>query len=194
MLGVERRYLGHWSLALGLEGRVWTEDGVGENAAGVRFEVLRTGRNAAPRIRLTTDLTGAYQRAHLLAAPVLEASRWQFRPYLRLGWGAQLPAQLQFPLGGMRGFPGLHIGERLGDREVDVGIETRLHLGRLLFVSGEAAVGRTAFGGSLFGSGGWLFGLRAGIGAETPFGPVGIDYGVTQDWRNLLLFRFGRWF
>ena len=94
----------------------------------------------------------------------------------------------------MTGFPGLHIGERLGDREVDLGMTARYHLGRLLFVSGEVAVGRAAFGGGLLGSDDWLVGARVGIGAETPFGPVGIDYGVTENRRNLLLFRFGRWF
>jgi len=192
--GVERRYFGRWSFALGVEARAWNESGSNLTAAGGQLQILKTGRNAAPRLDLAVAVTGFYQRAQLSVAPVFPTGRWQFRPYVRLGWGASLPAQLQFPLGGMAGFPGLHIGERLGDREVDLGAVARYHLGRVLFVSGEVAVGRTAFGGGLLGSDGWLVGGRVGVGAETPFGPVGIDYGVTGRNRNLLLFRFGRWF
>ncbi len=194
VLGVERRYFGRWSVALGLEGRAWTESDSSQTAAGGQLNVMKTGKSAAPRAALAVAVTGVYQRAELLVAPVIPVARWEIRPYLRLGWGASLPAQLQFPLGGMTGFPGLHIGERLGDREVDLGMTARYHLGRLLFVSGEVAVGRAAFGGGLLGSDDWLVGARVGIGAETPFGPVGIDYGVTENRRNLLLFRFGRWF
>ena len=194
VVGVERRYFGRWSVALGVEARAWNELDTNQTTAGGQFQLLKTGRNAAPMMDLAVAVTGVYQRAQLLVAPVFSTGRWQFRPYARLGWGASLPSQLQFPLGGMAGFPGLHIGERLGDREVDLGSVARYHLGRLLFVSGEVAVGRTAFGGGLLGSNGWLVGARVGIGAETPFGPVGIDYGVTENERNLLLFRFGHWF
>jgi hypothetical protein len=194
VVGVERRYFGRWSASVGLEGRTWSESDTNQTAVGGRVQVMQTGRDAVPRAALAVAVTGVYQRVALSFAPVLPVARWEFRPYLRLGWGASLPAQLQFPLGGMVGFPGLHIGERLGDREVDLGVTTRYHLGRLLFVSGEVAVGRTALGGSLLGSDGWLVGVRGGIGSDTPLGFVGIDYGMTEDWRNLLLFRFGRWF
>lgn len=193
-LGLERRFLGRWSVGLEIEGRAWREDNVSQQALGGHFRLLRTARNAEARFMADIRVTGLYDRAEVLAAPVLDGGRWSLRPYARVGWGKALPAQLQFPLGGLAGFPGLHIGERLGDREVNVGGVVRYAILDPLFVSGELAVGRTAFGGSLFGSDQWLVGGRVGVGAETPFGPVAIDYGVTDGGRNILLFRFGRWF
>ena len=88
------------------------------------------------------------------------------------------PLQLGFPLGGDDGFPGYHIGERRGDREA---------MGALLFlfpVKGpllgrlELAVGSTDAESARFPGGGWTTGVRAGVGADTPVGPVRFEYGV----------------
>ena len=193
-LGLERRFFGRWSVALGFEGRVWSEDDANDQAAGGHLRVIRMTRSAEPQLEMDILATSVYRRVALFLAPTFDVNRWLLRLYARLGWGEQLPAQLQFPLGGMAGFPGLHIGERLGDREFDVGLIARHAIKGAIFASGEVAVGRTAFGGGLVAEGGWLLGGRVGIGADTPFGPVGVDYGVTEAGRNLLLFRFGRWF
>jgi NTE family protein len=194
LLGLERRFFGRWSVSLALEGRAWRESDVGNEAAGGRLRVMQSERNSETRYLADVQVTGVYRRAELLAAPRVEFDDWSIRPYVRLGWGQDLPAQLLFPLGGTAGFPGLHIGERLGDREVDVGGTVRYMVSAPLYVSAEVALGRTALGGSLFGSDGWLAGGRVGIGAETPIGPVAIDYGVTDQGRDLLMFRYGRWF
>jgi predicted acylesterase/phospholipase RssA len=193
-LGLERRFFGRWSVALGFEARLWSEADSTDRAAGGHLRVVRTARNAESRLVADVLATGVYRRVAVLLAPTFALNRWSLKPYARLGWGERLPAQLQFPLGGMAGFPGLHIGERLGDREFDVGLVVRHTVKGPVFVSGEVAVGRTAFGGGLVAEGGWLLGGRIGVGADTPFGPVGVDYGVTEGGRNLLLFRFGRWF
>jgi predicted acylesterase/phospholipase RssA len=193
-LGLERRFFGRWSVALGLEARGWREDDASDQAAGGHLRVIRMARNAEPQLVVDIRATGVYRRAAVFLAPTFDLNRWLLKPYARLGWGEGLPAQLQFPLGGMVGFPGLHIGERLGDREFDVGFIARHAIKGAVFASGEVALGRTAFGGGLVSGGGWLLGGRIGVGADTPFGPVGVDYGITEGGRNLLLFRFGRWF
>ncbi len=193
-LGLERRFFGRWSVALGLEARTWREDDTPDQAAGGHLRVIRMARNSEPQLAVDLLATGVYRRATVLLAPTFDLNRWLLKPYVRLGWGEDLPAQLQLPLGGMVGFPGLHIGERLGDREFDVGFIARHPIKGAIFASGEVALGRTAFGGGLVSDGGWLLGGRIGIGADTPFGPVGVDYGITEGGRNLLLFRFGRWF
>jgi NTE family protein len=193
-LGLEHRFFGRWSVALGFEARMWSEADSNDRAAGGHLRVIRTARNAESRLVADVLVTGVYRRVAALLAPAFALNRWSLKPYARLGWGEGLPAQLQFPLGGMAGFPGLHIGERLGDREFDVGLIARHTIKGPVFISGELAVGRTAFGGGLVAEGGWLLGGRIGVGADTPFGPVGVDYGLTEGGRNLLLFRFGRWF
>jgi hypothetical protein len=58
----------------------------------------------------------------------------------------------------------------------------------------ELATGRSAFGGEILGSGGWLVGARAGVGAETPVGPVRFEYGLTHGGREAVFVRLGRWF
>ncbi|HSE45487.1 MAG TPA: hypothetical protein VLA89_09205, partial [Gemmatimonadales bacterium] len=115
-------------------------------------------------------------------------------PRLRLGWGEDLPLQLTFPLGGSDGFPGLHIGERRGDRELMVDLAMRFPLKGPLEGRVEVATGRTAFGGSLLSGDGWVGGARAGIGTETPVGPVRFEYGYSTGDRGALLVRLGRWF
>lgn len=193
-VGLERRFFGRWSVSLGAEARTWNEDNVATSTLGGRIRILKSARDARPVLLVDGRTTGVYDRIQAAIEPRFDLGRWSLRPRVRLGWGTSLPAQLQFPLGGMAGFPGLHIGERRGDREVEFGLVARYSVAGRVFLGAEAALGRTALGGGLFDSQGWLFGGRAGIGAETPFGPVGIDYGLTDGGRNLLLFRFGRWF
>jgi hypothetical protein len=58
----------------------------------------------------------------------------------------------------------------------------------------EFGAGRTANGGSLFGAAGWVGGVRAGVGAETPLGPLRLEYGRATGDREALFMRLGRWF
>ena len=113
-------------------------------------------------------------------------------PRSQLGWGDGLPLQAGFALGGDEGFPGYHIRERRGDR---------VAVGALLFVVPKGRA-RTAGAGQWmdrcesfrFPGGGWTAGVRAGVGAETPVGPVRFEYGVGLRGRNAFLVRLGRWF
>ena len=67
-------------------------------------------------------MSGVYSRASLEGEVLARFGVVRFTPRLRLGWGEDLPLQATFPLGGKDGFPGLHIGERRGDREVMLGL------------------------------------------------------------------------
>jgi outer membrane translocation and assembly module TamA len=40
----------------------------------------------------------------------------------------------------------------------------------------------------------WIVGARAGLGAETPVGPVRFEYGVASGGRGAVFVRLGRWF
>jgi hypothetical protein len=118
----------------------------------------------------------------------------RLKPGVRFGWGERLPLQATFPLGGDNGFPGLHIGERRGDREALFRVLLTYGLkgpfvGRL-----EVATGRTALGGPVVDSDSWIVGARAGLGAETPVGPVRFEYGFASGGRGAVFVRLGRWF
>ncbi len=91
-------------------------------------------------------------------------------------------------------FPGLHIGERRGDREAMISVLVSAPISGPLLARIELAGGRSGSGGPFLNSEGWVAGLRAGAGAETPFGPVRIEYGFATRGREALFVRLGRWF
>jgi hypothetical protein len=128
------------------------------------------------------------------ATSFLRTGPFQLQPRLRLGWGEHLPLQSTFPLGGDDGFPGLHLGERRGDREALLGLMFTYDLISPFVVRVEAVTGRSATGGGLLDSTGWLAGIRGGVGAHTPVGPIRVEYGLASNGRGALFVRLGRWF
>jgi hypothetical protein len=97
-------------------------------------------------------------------------------------------------LGGEDGFPGLHIGEQRGNREALVRLTATHPLFGPITARVELVSGVVATGGPVFASGSWSWGGRAGIGADTPIGPVRVEYGHTDRDRGAMFVRFGRWF
>jgi NTE family protein len=193
-LGVERSFDPGWRVALGLSAHAWHEPGRNRSTLGVAAQAVKAGRSGGQVLGLDLISTGLYHRAAFDGQVSVRAGSLRIEPRLRAGWGERLPLQATFPLGGADGFPGLHIGERRGDRELVLSalltyVLTGPFVGRV-----ELAVGRSAFGGEILGSGGWLAGARAGAGAETPVGPVRFEYGLTQDGREAVFVRLGRWF
>ncbi len=194
-LGAERRLAHGWQLALGLEGRAWHEPGVGDrSAAGVTATASRASRTWGRVFAADAVWTGVYRRVTLDGTLVTRAGPVRLFPRVRLAYGERLPLQLGVPLGGDDGFPGLHIGERRGDREAMLSLLLSTPIKRPLLLRVELATGRAAVGGALFGSDGWDAGIRAGIGAETPLGPVRFEYGLATRGRDALFVRLGRWF
>ena len=104
------------------------------------------------------------------------------------------PTAGSYTLGGDDGFPGLHIGERRGDREAMVGLALATPVLGPVLARVELAAGRTGTGGGLFADSGWVGGVRAGLGADTPVGPVRFEYGHSTEGRGALFVRLGRWF
>jgi NTE family protein len=194
-LGAERRLAHGWHLSAGLEGRAWHEPGIGNrSAAGAVVVASRASRGRGRVFSAELLWTGIYRRAAFDGTLVARAGRVRVFPRLRLGWGDRLPIQLRFPLGGNDGFPGLHIGERRGDREAMVSVLVATPIDGPLLGRVEIAAGRSDSGGVFINSEGWIAGVRAGLGAETPFGPVRIEYGFATRGREALFVRLGRWF
>jgi hypothetical protein len=115
-------------------------------------------------------------------------------PEVRLGVGRRLPVQTAFELGGPDGFPGLTVGERRGDREVMLRVQSAWQLKGPLAVRWLMAVGRSADGGNLLEEERWLGGVRLGIGATTLIGPVSFEYGFASNGEKAAFIRVGRWF
>jgi predicted acylesterase/phospholipase RssA len=193
-LGIERSFKAGWEVAIGAEGHAWHEPVRDQSTVGGTARVLKANRSGERVLQAALLWTGLYHRADFEGNATIKMGPLRLRPRARLGWGDHLPLQATFPLGGEDGFPGLHIGERRGDRETLFGLMITYGLkgpfvGRL-----EIVTGRSAVGGPLIRTNGWIAGARAGIGAETPVGPVRFEYGLASGGRGAVFVRLGRWF
>jgi hypothetical protein len=193
-LGAERTLDPNWELALGLEGHVWHEPATDHSTAGAVARIARATRARGRVVQAELLWTGIYTRLAFEGQLLTRLGVVRFTPRLRLGWGRHLPLQAGFPLGGDDGFPGLHLGERRGDREAMLGLMFSFPLKGPLLGRVELAGGRTSLGGAFFGSSGWDAGMRAGIGADSPVGPVRFEYGLATRGRGAFFVRLGRWF
>ncbi len=193
--GVSRELPSGWSAELGAEARAWT---VPDAASIGTIGGLALVRNETPsgdvRLLGSGEWTVRYSRASLTLAEPLVWSRFSITPRLRYAIGDHLPLQLAYPLGGWDGFPGLRIGNRRGDRESMAEVDgTRTIVGPVQ-VRVEVATGQSATGGPAIPTAAWLVGVRGGLGAATPFGPVRAEYGVTDRGQRSLVVRLGYWF
>jgi outer membrane protein assembly factor BamA len=128
------------------------------------------------------------------ARRILPLAGFRFSPELRFGWGRSLPLMSTFMLGGTDGFPGLNIGELRGDRELYASFTVARRLLGPVDLRFTAASGKTAFGGPTFPKGRWQAGGRVGLAAETPIGPIRVEYGIARKARNGFFVRLGEWF
>jgi len=192
--GVERLLPHGWELALGLHGHVWRKPVRGDlSTLGIAARAVRVSRTRGRVVRAEGVWSGVYQLARIEAELFHRFGEVRFTPKVAVGWGDGLPIQLAFPLGGEDGFPGLHLGERRGDREAMLGLVFAAPITGPLLGRVEFAAGRTASGGPLFGEDGWVGGVRAGLGADTPVGSVRFEYGYSSEDRGAVFVRLGDW-
>ncbi|MEZ4585799.1 MAG: patatin-like phospholipase family protein [Gemmatimonadales bacterium] len=190
--GVELRLGPSWRFRLG--GDVVTYGATplrGETGVGGSLRVLRAGSSGLA-LDAEAIATDKFQRVLLAGSVPMLHRGWSVVPTARLGWGADLPPQWTFPLGGYGGFPGLHLGEERGTREASgslrlgVSIKGPIEL-RVLLAGGRAWSPADS-------SRDWLGGVRLGLGADTPAGPIDLAYGVSTSGRGALYLRLGQWF
>ncbi len=198
--GVEQG-VGGWMLAAGFDGRLWNggdtaTTGTGSDpdgsSAGVRVAARRP--RGAWRVDGEMVWSSTFQRVGLATSLAVGLGEWRVVPAVRLGWGAYLPLQDLFPLGGTQGFPGLSTEELRGDREVYLGLGISHPIAGTARWEVLAAAGRSADGGALFAATDWLGGVRAGVAIGTPIGDIQVAYGITTTSIDNVFVRIGRWF
>jgi hypothetical protein len=195
LAGYEHEYRNRWWFQTGLTGAAW-HDSTRSNAGalGAAVGAYQVDRRGNRLVDLDAEWTSIFRKATADIMWPLAIGALHVTPRLRYGWGENLPSQLSYSLGGDEGFPGLHIGERRGDRESYAStLFTYRVLGPVL-VRLELAAGATAIGGDLVPRNGWLAGARAGLGVDTPVGPIRAEYGYNSEHRGTVFIRVGRWF
>ncbi len=192
--GAEWARLGAWRIRAGGRVATWrTPADENRSTAGASFDAwLEPGRPVGGGVEVVW--TGGYQSARVSLGTAIGSGRLTLVPEVRLGVGRRLPVHRAFELGGDGGFPGLHVGERRGDREVFARVQGAWQLRGPVALRMLVAAGRSANGGELFEGKNWLAGLRLGVGATTPIGPVAFEYGFASNGRRAAFIRVGRWF
>jgi predicted acylesterase/phospholipase RssA len=195
LVGYEHEYSNRWWLQGGVTGVAWHDSTRARgSAAGLSAGLYQVDRAGNRLVDFGAEWTSVFRRASADVTWPLSLGAWQVMPRVRYGWGEKLPTEQSYTLGGDEGFPGLHLGERRGDREAYAStLMTYRVLGPLLLRL-ELAAGATAAGGDLVPRRGWLAGARGGVGLDTPVGPIRAEYGYNTDHRGAVLIRVGRWF
>lgn len=194
--GVEQGLGAHWRLAGGFHAHAWRDPLTGDGSViGGIVQISSGGTRAEQSLEAEAIVTEPYRRFRFAASTRVRASpRVALIPSLRYGWGVRLPTSATFMLGGYEGFPGLHIGELRGDRELYAGLAAIYTLVGPLVLRIEGAAGQTARGGPAVPRGRWELGARAGLAAETPIGSIRAEYGRARGGRDAMFVRLGEWF
>lgn len=191
-----------------------TREAITEDAVGAVLTMERVSDDRRRATRVEGTLTNEYASVLFATAVGLDVKAFTIELSTRAGIGRDLPTHAAFNLGGTDGFPGLHLGERLGDNELSAALTVTHPFVGPIRLRATGALGRTAYGstdfrlldgpagqhppgffvpGDLLGSAGWLAGARIGIGAATPLGPVRVEWGFNDLGRKAVLLRVGRW-
>ncbi len=192
--GVEWARLGNWRVRAGGGLVFWrTPEDEDRSTAGL---IVTARTEPGQWLRASGEITamGDYRLARVELGTQSHHGALTLEPGARLGMGDRLPVQTTFEFGGVDGFPGLQVGERRGDREVTLQLQSAWQLRGPLALRMLVGAGRVATGGGLFDRANWLAGVRLGAGAETPIGPIALEYGFASNGRRAAFIRVGRWF
>jgi NTE family protein len=193
--GVERSLGNGWIVAFGAVGRLWYQPDVPDaQAGGVTVRAERFMTFDASRVLVEASWTSSYSSAFLQVQFPWSTPRYGVRSLLRAGAGSDLPLQLTFALGGSAGFPGIEPSELRGSMELSGQAELWYRVIGPLEAQLDLGGGSISEEGDFFAGDSWLAGVRVGLGARTPLGPVKVGYGWATGGRDALMVRVFRWF
>lgn len=195
-----------WLFRLTGEARAWSDTAsAGHETLAATFLAQRATEDGEILSTVRVEMSRQYRRGQVAWSQPIGAGRWIFTPMVRAGMirGTEIPLQSTFALGGLEGFPGLHLLERRGASEAMASAAVSYQLSgplrlRVEMAGGDVRADSAAATRALFRGDGWLVGWRIGLGVRTsPLGPVRLEYGATSvegDYRDQLFLRVGRWF
>lgn len=199
--GLERDVGPDALIQVGFDGRLWKDappvsGDVPDDLTSGSGGVLVRATHYPGRTYLLGELvwSGTFRRAQAEVTQEVAVGRLTVTPRARVGWGEAMPLQYTFPLGGTEGFPGLAMYEVRGDRDLLLALQGAWAVSGPLALRLQLAAGRSASGGPLVDDEGWVGGVRAGAGVDTPLGPVRLEYGFATGGQSNLFVRIGRWF
>jgi NTE family protein len=194
-VGIERELPLGWTGEVGLESRAWQPPNAADLATiGGIVRLRNQSPSGETRLQFEGAWTTRYEREAVELEYPMSWGRLTLTPQFRYATGEHLPLELTYPLGGLNGFPGIRIGNERGDREAMAGLAAARRIFGPVAIRLEVDGGQTTTGGPAFPTLPWLVGVRGGLGADTPVGPVRFEYGGTNRGQRALFVRIGYWF
>lgn len=186
-------------LSIGPVARWWDAAAEDPRAAiGVRG-VAEVADGETTTARLEGEANGRFRYARADLARAFRLGKLELTPFASAAAGRSLPLYETFVLGGWDGFPGLRIAEWRGERALFAGLTARRKIAgpvglRLTLEAGSAGDRAGWPPPSGLHEATWLGGIRVGVEAATPLGPVRVEEGVNTLGEDALFVRIGRWF
>ena len=144
--------------------------------------------------RVDLEWNQRYKRASGRFSLLTRTSVARFTSTVRAGaTSAESPYSAWFLLGGTDGFPGLNVRESIGTWSASYALDAARHLYGPLNTQVTAMTGTVSRSADRGFGGAWLFGARVGVGADSPIGPLRLQYGLSTNGRRQWFARIGRW-
>jgi len=144
--------------------------------------------------RVDLEWNQRYKRASGRFSLLTRTSVARFTSTVRAGaTSAESPYSAWFLLGGADGFPGLNVRESIGTWSASYALDAARHLYGPLNTQVTAMTGTVSRSADRGFGGAWLFGARVGVGADSPIGPLRLQYGLSTNGRRQWFARIGRW-
>ncbi len=192
---------GQWRYDAGFEFRIFRETyRQARGAIGIRASIARAANEYETGTVAEAVVLNDYQRLRFEGTQDFTRGNVQTILKVRAGWGNRLPFYQTFPLGGNEGFAGFRIGEFRGSQELFGSVLIRRPINSLLNFRAEFMAGVMARGHGLFRNepgtdyGVWRGGVRTGVEAQTPIGPIRAEEGFSVTGERSTLIRVGYWF
>ena len=144
--------------------------------------------------RLDLECNQRYRRASGRFSLITSTRVARFTSTIRAGaTSVEAPYTAWFLLGGTEGFPGLNVRESIGTWTASYMLDAARHLYGPLNTQVTGMTGTVSRSADRAFGGAWLFGARVGIGADSPIGPIRLQYGLSTTGRRQWFARIGRW-
>ena len=197
-LGVDVPISRAWTVQTGALVRRW-HGGLADSARtptplGVALRIDHADETRRQFGRLDLEWNQRYTRASGRFSLLTRTAVARFTSTIRAGaTSVEAPYSAWFLLGGTEGFPGLNVRESIGTWTASYMLDAARQLYGPLNTQITGMTGTVSRSADRAFGGAWLFGARVGIGADSPIGPIRLQYGLSTTGRRQWFARIGRW-